>query len=115
MTAEHVRPALVVPTPVVRTDLGLSLAAKRRNWLLPHPGSPVFGGSARETWKGPGGGTDAWCTASVYVTDTNRRNVVMISTIAAAAAVDVAADVKTDGPMPIDGCQSADSDLTNTD
>lgn len=41
LTAEHVSPALVVPTPVVKTDRGLSLAAKRRNWLLPHPGSPV--------------------------------------------------------------------------
>lgn len=40
MTAEHVSPALVVPTPVVSTDLGLSLVAKRRNWLLPQPGSP---------------------------------------------------------------------------
>ena len=37
-TAEHVRPALVVPTPVVSTDRGLSFAANRRNWLFPHRG-----------------------------------------------------------------------------
>lgn len=40
-TAEHVSPALVVPTPVVSTDRGLSFAANRRNWLFPHPGSPA--------------------------------------------------------------------------
>lgn len=40
-TAEHVSPALVVPTPVVSTDLGLSFAANRKNWLFPQPGSPA--------------------------------------------------------------------------
>ena len=68
LTAEHVRPALVVPTPVVRTDLGLSLAAKRRNWLLPHPGSPVIGGGAHKRKGGPGGGTGGWWAASTQRT-----------------------------------------------
>ena len=40
-SAVHVRPALVVPIPVVSTDRGLTFAAKRRNWLFPVPGSPT--------------------------------------------------------------------------
>eukprot|EP00968_Pinguiococcus_pyrenoidosus_P016479 scaffold1596_cov302-Pinguiococcus_pyrenoidosus.AAC.48 len=42
LTAEHVNPALVVPTPVVMTARELSIAAKRRNWLFPVPGSPTI-------------------------------------------------------------------------
>mmetsp|Transcript_59047 Transcript_59047/g.71080 ORF Transcript_59047/g.71080 Transcript_59047/m.71080 type:complete len:204 (+) Transcript_59047:833-1444(+) len=41
LTAAAVRPADVVPTPVVRTDRGDRAAANRRNWDLPVPGSPT--------------------------------------------------------------------------
>lgn len=43
LTAEHVSPADVVPQPVVTTQRGATLAAKRRNCDLPVPGSPGRG------------------------------------------------------------------------
>ena len=41
LTALHVRPADVVPQPVVNMDRGASFAMNRRNCDLPVPGSPT--------------------------------------------------------------------------
>mmetsp|Transcript_4688 Transcript_4688/g.14140 ORF Transcript_4688/g.14140 Transcript_4688/m.14140 type:complete len:246 (+) Transcript_4688:569-1306(+) len=41
LTALHVRPADVVPQPVVRIDRGANLAINLKNWDLPVPGSPT--------------------------------------------------------------------------
>jgi hypothetical protein len=38
LTAATVRPALVLPIPVVNTDLDVILAAYFRNWDFPVPG-----------------------------------------------------------------------------
>ena len=48
LTAVHVSPALVVPTPVVSTEREESKAAYRKNCDLPTPGSPM-----RRRWGSP--------------------------------------------------------------